>query len=96
MRVLEGVVAALGPGYPVLIDGGFRRGSDVLKAIALGARMVLVGRPFNFAAATAGEAGVRHAIQLLQAEVDRNMAMLGVNSCAELGPRHIVRKPMRR
>lgn len=96
MRVLEEVVAALGPGYPVLIDGGFRRGSDVLKAIALGARMVLVGRPFNFAAATAGEAGVRHAIQLLQAEVDRNMAMLGVNGCAELGARHIVRKPMRR
>ena len=96
MRVLEEVVAALGPGYPVLIDGGFRRGSDVLKAIALGARMVLVGRPFNFAAAAAGEAGVRHAIQLLQAEVDRNMAMLGVNGCAELGARHIVRKPMRR
>ena len=96
MRVLEEVVAALGPGYPVLIDGGFRRGSDVLKAMALGARMVLVGRPFNFAAATAGEAGVRHAIQLLQAEVDRNMAMLGVNGCAELGARHIVRKPMRR
>ncbi|MGO8528633.1 alpha-hydroxy-acid oxidizing protein, partial [Rhizobium ruizarguesonis] len=60
MRVLEAVVQALGPDYPVLIDGGFRRGSDVLKALALGARMVLVGRPFNYAAAVAGEAGVRH------------------------------------
>ena len=49
-------------------------GSDVLKAIALGARMVLVGRPFNYAAAVAGEAGVTHAIGLLRDEIDRNMA----------------------
>ncbi|AVS80021.1 alpha-hydroxy-acid oxidizing enzyme [Paracidovorax avenae] len=92
MRVLEAVVAAVGPGYPVLIDSGFRRGSDVLKALALGARMVLVGRPFNYAAAVAGEAGIAHAIGLLRDEVDRNLAMLGVTSCAELGPRHIVRR----
>jgi len=93
MRVLEAVVAATGPDYPVLIDGGFRRGSDVLKAIALGARMVLVGRPFNYAAAVAGEAGVLHAIGLLRDEVDRNLAMLGATACAELGPQHIVRRP---
>lgn len=92
MRVLEAVVAAVGPGYPVLIDGGFRRGSDVLKAIALGARMVLVGRPFNYAAAVAGEAGVLHAIALLCDEVDRNLAMLGATACSELGPQHIVRR----
>ena len=92
LRVLEAVVAAVGPGYPVLIDSGFRRGSDVLKALALGARMVLVGRPFNYAAAVAGEAGVAHAIGLLRDEVDRNMAMLGVTGCAELGPQHIVRR----
>ena len=84
MHVLEDVVAAVGPSYPVLVDGGFRRGSDVLKAIALGARMVLVGRPFNYAAAVAGEAGVQHAIGLLRDEVDRNMAMLGANSIAEV------------
>lgn len=92
MRVLEEVVAAVGPTYPVLIDGGFRRGSDVLKAIALGARMVLLGRPFNFAAAVDGEAGVLHAIELLRQEVDRNMAMLGVNACEQLGAQHIARK----
>ncbi len=92
MRVLEAVVAAVGPGYPVLIDSGFRRGSDVLKALALGARMVLVGRPFNYAAAVAGEAGVAHAIGLLRDEVDRNLAMLGVTSCAALGPQHIVHR----
>ena len=82
----------MGPAYPVLIDSGFRRGSDVLKALALGARMVLVGRPFNYAAAVAGEAGVAHAIGLLRDEVDRNLAMLGVTRCAELGPQHIVRR----
>lgn len=91
MRVLEAVVAAVGSEYPVLIDSGFRRGSDVLKALALGARMVLVGRPFNYAAAVAGEAGVAHAIGLLRDEVDRNLAMLGVTGCAELGPQHLVR-----
>ncbi|ANN70269.1 alpha-hydroxy acid oxidase [Bordetella bronchialis] len=92
MRVLRPVVEALGPDYPVMIDGGFRRGSDVLKALALGARMVFVGRPFNYAAAVAGEAGVRHAIALLQAEVDRNMVMLGVKEWAELGPKALLRK----
>ena len=92
MRVLEAVVAAVGPGYPVLIDSGFRRGSDVLKALALGARMVLVGRPFNYAAAVAGEAGVAHAIGLLRDEVDRNLAMLGAAGCAQLGPQHLVRR----
>jgi L-lactate dehydrogenase (cytochrome) len=91
MRVLEAVVDAVGPDYPVLIDSGFRRGSDVLKALALGARMVLVGRPFNYAAAVASEAGVAHAIELLRDEVDRNMAMLGVTACTELGPQHLIR-----
>lgn len=92
MRVLEAVVQAVGPNYPVLIDSGFRRGADVLKALALGARMVLIGRPFNYAAAVAGEAGVAHAIGLLRDEVDRNMAMLGVTACHELGPQHLVRR----
>lgn len=85
LRLLAPVVQAVGD-MPVLIDSGFRRGSDVLKALALGARMVFVGRPFNYAAAVASKAGVLHAISLLQDEVDRNMAMLGVNRCAELSP----------
>ncbi|HTK00630.1 MAG TPA: alpha-hydroxy acid oxidase [Bordetella sp.] len=92
MRVLAGVVDALGPDYPVMIDGGFRRGSDVLKALALGARMAFVGRPFNYAAAVAGEAGVRHAIALLRAEVDRNMVMLGAKDCSGIGPDALLRK----
>jgi L-lactate dehydrogenase (cytochrome) len=89
LRLLAPVVAAVGE-MPVMIDSGFRRGSDVLKALALGARMVFVGRPFNYAAAVASEAGVLHAISLLQEEVDRNMAMLGVNRCTELSPECLV------
>ena len=81
LRVLPGIVQAC-PGVPVMVDSGFRRGTDVLKALALGARFVFVGRPFNYAAAVAGEAGVRRGITLLREEVSRNMAMLGVTSTA--------------
>ncbi len=69
----------------VMVDGGIRRGTDVAKALALGAQTVWAGRPFNYAAAVAGEAGVSHAINLLRSELDRNLAMLGVSSPAELG-----------
>nr|MBP6707156.1 alpha-hydroxy-acid oxidizing protein [Achromobacter sp.] len=85
LRVLPGIVRAV-PGLPVMLDSGVRRGTDVLKALALGARCVFVGRPFNYAAAVGGEAGVAHAIGLLRAEVDRNMAMLGINRLDELHP----------
>ena len=95
LRVLPGIVAAC-KDIPVMMDGGIRRGTDVLKAMALGAAFVFVGRPFNYAAAIAGEAGVRHAIQLLASEIDRDMAMLGVNRLDELTPRsllHLGRNP---
>ncbi|MBU9133074.1 alpha-hydroxy-acid oxidizing protein [Burkholderia multivorans] len=92
MRILRDVVTALEPAFPVMLDGGFRRGADILKAIALGARMVFVGRPFNYAMAVAGEAGVTHAIRLLQEEVDRDMAMLGARACRELHPGLLVSK----
>jgi L-lactate dehydrogenase (cytochrome) len=83
LRVLPEISAAL-PDFPLMIDGGIRRGSDVLKALALGAKFVFVGRPFNFAASVAGEAGVTHAMALLSAEISRNMAMLGVRRLDEL------------
>ena len=88
LDVLPAAVAAAGD-MPVLIDSGFRRGSDVLKAIALGASMVLIGRPFLFAAAVHGEAGVRHAIGLLRAEIDRDLALLGTSSLSELTPDYL-------
>ncbi len=85
LRVLGEVVQAC-PQVPVMIDSGFRRGTDVLKALALGAKFVFVGRPFNYAASVAGEDGVRHAIGLLREEVSRNLAMLGAGSPAKMTP----------
>lgn len=77
LRALPEVIAAVGD-FPVMIDSGFRRGTDVLKALALGARFVFFGRPFNYAAAYAGEAGVSHAIRLMHEEIARDMALLGI------------------
>jgi len=85
LRVLGACVDAAGP-MPVMIDGGVRRGTDVIKALSLGARFVFVGRPFMFAAAVAGEAGVAHAIDLLKAEVMRDLGLLGVHALDGLGP----------
>jgi L-lactate dehydrogenase (cytochrome) len=62
-----------------------------LKALALGARFVFVGRSFGFAAAIGGEEGVRHAFRLLSDEVDRDMALLGITRLAELTPHRLVR-----
>ena len=90
LRVLPRIVEAAGD-MPVMVDSGFRRGTDVLKALALGARFVFVGRPFNYAAAIGGEAGVRHAIDLLASEVQRNMGMLGLNRLADIGPEKLMR-----
>ena len=90
LRVLPGIVEAC-PGWPVMVDGGIRRGTDVLKALALGARMVFLGRPFNYAAAIAGQAGVRHAIAILRDEVDRDMGLLGLNDLTMLTREHLFR-----
>ena len=90
LRVLPEIVAAC-PDIPIMIDGGVRRGTDVFKALALGAKFVFVGRPFGYAAAIGGEDGVSHAIRLLSAEVLRDMALLGITSLAELTPQRLVR-----
>jgi L-lactate dehydrogenase (cytochrome) len=90
LRVLPEVLRAA-PGLVVMLDGGIRRGTDVLKALALGAHFVFVGRPMLHAAAVAGPAGASHAIAILQAEIERNMALLGCDSLDELGPEWLVR-----
>ena len=90
LRVLPAIAEAAGSSMVVMLDGGIRRGTDVIKALALGAQAVWVGRPFNYAAAVDGEAGVAAAIALLRSELDRNLAMLGATSCAELGPQHVM------
>jgi L-lactate dehydrogenase (cytochrome) len=89
LRVLPDIVQAC-PQIPVMMDSGIRRGTDVLKALALGARFVFVGRPFNYAAAVAGHAGVRKGVSLLREEVSRNMAMLGVTQVDQLEAAHLV------
>ena len=89
LRVLPAIVQAC-PEVPVMIDSGFRRGTDVLKALALGAKFVFVGRPFNYAASVGGEAGVRKGIALLRDEVSRDMAMLGVSTVRELAANCLV------
>jgi L-lactate dehydrogenase (cytochrome) len=83
LRVLPAIVAEAGS-MTVMMDGGVRRGTDVLKALALGAKFVFVGRPFFYAAAVGGERGVKHAIQLLRDEIHRDMALLGINTLAEM------------
>lgn len=69
---------------PVLLDSGVRRGPDVLKAIALGASAVLIGRPFAYALASEGEAGVRHVIRTLIADIDLTLALSGRTSIDEV------------
>ena len=84
MQVLPEILADKG-NMAVMIDSGIRRGTDVLKALALGADFAFVGRPFIYAAALGQQAGVSQAIRILAAEIDRDMGMLGITSLAQLG-----------
>jgi isopentenyl diphosphate isomerase/L-lactate dehydrogenase-like FMN-dependent dehydrogenase len=68
----------------VLVDGGIRRGTDVLKALALGARAVLIGRPVYWGLAASGESGVRHILELLRAELALDLMLCGLASPAEV------------
>lgn len=93
LRVLPAMVSQFKRG-PVMLDSGIRRGTDVIKALSLGAACVFIGRPFNYAAAAAGSVGVDHAIDLLRQEISRNMAMMGVTSIAELDPSFLFSVPL--
>lgn len=84
IRALPEVVEAVAGRADVLIDGGIRRGTDVLKALALGARAMQVGRPVLWGLAVDGEAGLRHVLELLRAEFDLAMALCGCRSVAEI------------
>jgi L-lactate dehydrogenase (cytochrome) len=83
LRVLPEIAAEAGA-MTVMIDGGIRRGTDVVKALALGAKFVFVARPFLFAAAIGGEPGVAHAISLLAQEIDCDLALLGASTPSEI------------
>ncbi|HEY2276133.1 MAG TPA: alpha-hydroxy acid oxidase [Steroidobacteraceae bacterium] len=91
LEVLPEVVAAVRGRLPVIIDGGFRRGTDIVKALALGAEAVMLGRATLYGLAAGGEAGVARALEILCTETERVLGMLGCNSVSELGPQHVRR-----
>lgn len=76
---------------PVLMDGGIRRGTDVLKALALGATAVMIGRPYIYGLAAAGAAGVAHVLHILRAELEVAMALTGCSTLADIGPELLYR-----
>jgi L-lactate dehydrogenase (cytochrome) len=84
VRVLPEVVAAVGSQTEVLLDGGIRRGSDIAKALCLGARAVLAGRAYAYGLGAAGGAGVTRALDILRADLVRTLKLLGCASVAEL------------
>ena len=86
LDALPGIVSAIGGRIPVLLDGGIQGGADAFKALALGARAVCVGRPYAYALAIAGEAGVRELIQNIIAELDLTIGLAGHRSVGDLGP----------
>jgi len=88
-EALPGVVEAVGGRIPVLIDGGIRRGADVVKALCLGASAALIGRPNLWGLAVGGEAGAARVLEIYRSEIDRVMGLLGVSRVADLGPEYI-------
>jgi (S)-mandelate dehydrogenase len=89
MEMLPHIVSAVGERLAIVMDGGIRRGSDIVKALALGADMAFIGRAAIYGLAAGGEAGVRRALQLLRSEIDRVLALLGCPSTEDLGPQYL-------
>jgi isopentenyl diphosphate isomerase/L-lactate dehydrogenase-like FMN-dependent dehydrogenase len=88
---LEEVAQAVGGRAEIYLDGGVRRGSDVVTALALGARSVFIGRPYLWALAAGGQAGVARALELIAAEIENAMALLGTRNIAEITRTHVIR-----
>ena len=90
IEVLPEIVDAVGKRITVIVDSGFRRGSDVVKALALGARAVLIGRPTLYGTAAGGEVGAARAIAIFREEIDRVLALLGCPGIAALNREYLV------
>jgi L-lactate dehydrogenase (cytochrome) len=84
LRALPEVVAAANGRAEILMDGGVRRGSDIVKALCMGARAVLIGRAYAYGMAAGGEAGIRRALEILRADFERTMRLIGCSSVSEL------------
>jgi isopentenyl diphosphate isomerase/L-lactate dehydrogenase-like FMN-dependent dehydrogenase len=92
LEALPEVVAAVGGEMEVLMDGGIRRGADIVKALALGAKAVLLGRGYAYGMAAAGEAGIDRALEIFQADLVRTMKLLGCKSVADLDASYIQKR----
>ncbi len=92
LDALPGVVAAAGP-MPVLFDSGIRCGADAVKALALGATAILLGRPYVYGLAAGGEQGVRHVLRTFLADLDLQLGLSGHSSPSELSPDALARRP---
>ena len=90
IEALPAIVEAVAGRIPVLLDGGIRRGSDIVKALCLGAACCVVARPQLWGLAVAGEAGVAHVLDIYRSEIDRNMALMGASCLADLTAELIV------
>ena len=88
-KALPAIAQAVGQRLTILADGGVRSGLDVMRLLALGARGVLIGRPWVFGLAAAGEAGVSHVLSIIEAEMKVAMALTGCRNITEIGP-HIL------
>jgi len=86
IRSLAGIVEAVGSDLDVVMDGGIRRGSDVVKAVAFGAKAVMIGRAYLWGLAANGQAGVENVLDVLRGGIDSLLLGLGKASIAELGP----------
>ncbi|MFC3439634.1 alpha-hydroxy acid oxidase [Sphingobium rhizovicinum] len=89
MKALPSIARTIDGKCPILLDSGVRTGTDVLKAISLGASAVMIGRPQLHALAVAGMAGVAHMLHMIRAEFELAMAQVGVKSLDELGPAYV-------
>jgi L-lactate dehydrogenase (cytochrome) len=90
IRLLPAVVEVVGDEIEVLLDGGVRRGSDVVKALALGARAVMTGRAYLWGMAAGGEAGVCNVLEIMRGGIEETLAGLGRDSIHELGPDDVI------
>ena len=85
------MVERVGDRVPVFLDGGVRRGSDVVKALALGATAVGIGRPYVYGLAARGQAGVEHVLEIFREEITRTLTLMGVANIADLDQTHVQR-----